>query len=212
MSVQLISWAYAQTVGSPTEKAVLISLANRANHDTGHCNPHLKTVAAETELSYATVKRCAASLVEKNFIERKRIRRQDGSLTGYIYIFPRLTLSPPGLAVSPSPGLAVSPHEPEEDLEPEEPLAKAVSRTPPSRKRDPIWDCLTDIFGDATTETKRSLRGKVCRSLRNAGATPDEIVKRSRAWPRHFEGATFTELALEKHWDTLGRPPLRQRR
>lgn len=77
------------------------------------------------------------------------------------------------------------------------------------RARNPIWDALTAVFGEPSTDTARSLRGKVCASLTRAGATPDEIVARARAWPRHFEHATLTETALEKHWDALGRRPLR---
>jgi len=76
-------------------------------------------------------------------------------------------------------------------------------------KTNPIWDSLTEVFGEAQTENARSLRGKVCRSLSSAGATPQDVVKRAKAWPRHFEGATLTETALEKHWTALGRPPLR---
>ena len=84
--------------------------------------------------------------------------------------------------------------------------------TPASRKANPLWDALTEVFGDATTETARSRRGKVCRSLAAAGASPDEIVRRAKSWPRHFDDATLTELALEKHWDTLAHKPLRMAR
>lgn len=80
------------------------------------------------------------------------------------------------------------------------------------RARNPIWDALVEVFGEPSTDTSRSLRGKVCSSLTRAGATPDEILKRAKSWPRHFENATLTELALEKHWDALGRPPLRLER
>jgi DNA-binding MarR family transcriptional regulator len=122
MSVQLISWAYEQRVGSWTEKAVLIALANRANHDTGKCTPSLKRVAEETELSYATVKRAATSLVNKGFITRERQRRTDGSYGSYSYRLesePEIRESQPGVSVSPGPGVSVSPQEPEVDLEPE---------------------------------------------------------------------------------------------
>lgn len=77
------------------------------------------------------------------------------------------------------------------------------------RVRNPIWDALNEVFGEPTTDTARSLRGKVCSSLTRAGATPEEIISRAKSWPRHFEHATLTETALEKHWDALGRRPLR---
>lgn len=79
----------------------------------------------------------------------------------------------------------------------------------PDKPRNPIWDTLAAIFGEPTTRTNTRLRGRICASLTEAGATPDEIVDRARSWPYHFPKATLTETALEKHWDRLGRPPLR---
>lgn len=76
-------------------------------------------------------------------------------------------------------------------------------------KRNPVWDALVDVFGAPTTESNRRLRGKIVRSLNAADATYDQVVERALSWPLHFPGATLTETALEKHWDRLGRPPLR---
>lgn len=81
-----------------------------------------------------------------------------------------------------------------------------------TRERNPIWDALVQVFGEPSTDTARKLRGKVCSSLTRAGATHDEIIRRAKTWPRHFENATLTETALEKHWDALGRQPLRVER
>lgn len=81
--------------------------------------------------------------------------------------------------------------------------------TPTQRKRDPIWDALVDVFGEPKTKTATRLRGKVAASLRTAGATPDEIYERANRWPAHFDTAVMTDAALEKHWHTLGRAPLR---
>ncbi len=75
--------------------------------------------------------------------------------------------------------------------------------------RDEVWDALADLFGEPTTETNRTLRGKLTRSLKNADATGTDIRTRYNAWPFHFENTTITETALEKHWDRLGRPPAR---
>lgn len=85
----------------------------------------------------------------------------------------------------------------------------AVAVTGAPRQRNELWDALTEVFGEATTRSSQTLRGKVVSSLRAAGATPDEVVSRARSWPRHFDTATLTETALEKHWDALGRKPLR---
>jgi hypothetical protein len=69
---------------------------------------------------------------------------------------------------------------------------------------------LSAIFGEPTTRTACQVRGKVVASLRSARASPDEIVRRAKRWPLHFDTATLTDLALEKHWDTLDRKPLRR--
>lgn len=80
---------------------------------------------------------------------------------------------------------------------------------PEPRPRNPVWDALSELFGEPTTDTNKRLRGKVVASLRRAGAEYQEIMTRAMSWPLHFPGATLTETALEKHWDRLARPPLR---
>lgn len=77
------------------------------------------------------------------------------------------------------------------------------------RSRNEVWDALVAIFGEPTTDSNRKLRGKVVASLRRAGADHDEVIRRARTWPLHFPEAELTETALEKHWDRLGRPPLK---
>lgn len=79
---------------------------------------------------------------------------------------------------------------------------------PSKAQRDEVWDALTEVFGKAETETARNLRGKVVRSLVAAGASRESIMERVYAWPSFFEGATLTELALEKHWGQLGTAPV----
>ena len=206
MSVQLIAWAYGQHVGSATEKSVLLALANAANHHTGRCHPKITRLADETELGEKTVRRALTSLEAKGIISRERARQSDGTLGTYTYRFPMLDFhDQPAVTESTSPPVTATALEPEVSLEPEVGLAAE----PRARPRNPLWDALTEVFGEATTETACSRRGKVCRSLTAARASPEEIVRRARAWPRHFDDATLTELALEKHWDVLGRPPLR---
>lgn len=78
-----------------------------------------------------------------------------------------------------------------------------------TRPRNLVWDTLADVFGEPSTKTARSVRGKVVASLTQAGATPAEIHRRVVMWPLHYPDATLTDLALEKHWDALARPPLK---
>lgn len=208
MSVRLIAWAYQQNVGSMAEKAVLVALADAANGHTGRCHPSVERLAKFVEANEKTVRRALQGLEEKGYIQRSRARDGEGRLGNYSYTFALDFASQPPDTESGSPPGTESALEPEVDLEPEGPLAAAAPR---AGVPNPIWDALTEIFGEATTETARSRRGKVCRSLKNARASPEEIIRRARAWPKHFENATLTELALEKHWDVLGRPPLRLR-
>jgi hypothetical protein len=79
----------------------------------------------------------------------------------------------------------------------------------PKPARDEVWDTLAAVFGEPTTQTNRSLRGKLVKSLAAAGATDSEIVARVQRWPLHFPEATLTETALEKHWDRLATIPAR---
>lgn len=74
---------------------------------------------------------------------------------------------------------------------------------------DPIWDTLTEGFGPATTRDAQSRRGKAVKTLVEAGATPDDVLARGKRWRNHFPGATLTQEALVKWWDTLPRKELR---
>lgn len=208
MSVQLIAWAFAQKTGSPTRKAVLLALANRANHDSGLCCPSIDRLAKETDLSRRSVFRALADLEEAGFIQRVRRQRENGSDTSNEYRFhPGASVSPPQVHSDTPPSVTVSPPEPEVRTR------SRTSRAAPQkeRERNLIWDALTDIFGAPTTRTAETLRGRIVQSLTAAGATPDEIQRRARSWPSHFDTATLTATALEKHWDALGRPPMRRR-
>ena len=99
---------------------------------------------------------------------------------------------------------------PDPSLEqPSETLAAAprVSRKHPLW--DDIWKTLDTGFGPVTTRDGQSRRAKAVKALIEAGATPDEILARGKRWRRHFPGATLTQEALVKWWDTRPRKELR---
>ena len=235
MSVQAIGWALEQEVGSPTRKVVLIALANRVNPDTGICFPSVKTVAKECCLGKSTVIRMLHELEQAGFIQRVARHRENGSQTSNEYRFPPLAAGHPPSRSETPPRPAARPPEPELRTQREElPAApprqepgdtadtkarsqsatgkpNGVPRPKPSRAQcDEVWDTLTDIFGPALTRTAEKHRGQLVQSLAGAGATRDEIMRRAKSWPAHFDRATLTAAALEKHWDTLGRKPLRR--
>lgn len=63
-----------------------------------------------------------------------------------------------------------------------------------SRQRDPIWDALTEHFGEARTKDERGRRNAAVKQLRDAQATPEEIAITIDYCKRHFN--TFTEMAI----------------
>ena len=83
MSVQAITWALSVKTGSPAIKAVLVALANYAGPDCV-CWRGQDRIAADTELSRASVLRALKALEEFGLIERERRHRKDGSRTSDI--------------------------------------------------------------------------------------------------------------------------------
>jgi DNA-binding transcriptional MocR family regulator len=206
VSVQLIGWVLDQEGLHHKDKFVLVALANRANSDTGLCCPSLNRIADDTALSRSTVIRSLAALEDMGYIQKVSRHRENGSSTSNEYRFPSVTLTRGGFQGDTPPSVTVTPPEPELRTRKE----PSVAAAPRARPRNPIWDTLTEVFGEPTTRSAQKVRGKVCSSLSAARASPEEIISRAKRWPLHFDGATMTDLALEKHWDTLARQPLRR--
>ena len=76
MSVRATEWAREQRTGSPTAKAVLAYLAERADDD-GECWPSVDLIAAETELGRRTVIRQLSTLESGGWLAVIRSRRGD---------------------------------------------------------------------------------------------------------------------------------------
>lgn len=215
MSAEHIGWAFRQQGLSPTRKLVLLALADRCNKDTLRCDPSIRRLMDDTGLGRMTIFRALESLEEDGFISRVQRKRENGSDTTSEYRFPGITVIRGESHSDTPPGTTVVPPEPELRTR-SEPTSLAAA--PPTdgngshRPKNETWDALSAIFGEPTTRSAQKVRGKVCSSLRAARASPDEIVTRAKRWPLHFDGATMTDLALEKHWDTLARQPLRRSR
>lgn len=84
MSVQAITWAYAQQGLTSAEKFTLVTLSNRADEDWS-CYPSIQLISADTSLSEKTVRRSLDDLETKGLIARVRQRNPDGSLGRYRY-------------------------------------------------------------------------------------------------------------------------------
>lgn len=209
MSAEHVGWAFRQKGLTPTRKLVLVALADRCNKDTLRCDPSVRKLSDDTGLSERTVERALLDLEEARLVVRVPRTRENGSATTNDYRFPDVTVSPPPRHPVTPPGVTVTPPEPELRTRKEPTLAAA----PRERPRDEIWDALTTMFGEATTRTEQTNRGRVVRSLREAGATPADMFARAKRWPQHFDGATLTENAFERWYSTLDpkRKPLRRR-
>lgn len=62
------------------------------------------------------------------------------------------------------------------------------------REPDPIWDALTDAFGDVRTPSERGRRNRAARELREAKATPEEIAIAVAFCRKNF--TSYTEMAV----------------
>jgi DNA-binding transcriptional regulator YhcF (GntR family) len=71
MSFQAMTWAAVQRTGSPSQKLVLLMLANHQNFHTGQCNPSHKRLAEECDMSISTVKRALSDLEKGGFLKIK---------------------------------------------------------------------------------------------------------------------------------------------
>jgi hypothetical protein len=204
VSVHVISWVLRNSEARLGDRLVLIALADHAKEDGTSAWPSVSTLASEAHLSEKQVQRCLAALKRDG-----RITETGKSKSGTrVYtvnmsegqIVPPTNPSQNGDRMSPEPSLK----QPSDNT-----LAAAprVSRNHPMW--DPIWDKLTEGFGPATTKDAQSRRAKAVKALVEAGATPEDVIVRGKRWRRHFPGATLTQEALVKWWDTLPRKELR---
>lgn len=204
-----MSWVFRKSDAKLGDRLVLLILADKAEDDGDNARPSVPTIAKQACLSERQVQRCLRNLEAAGAIKKTGRYRYPGQRNGvnvYQVIMPKGDiLSSNGDSHD---NQRVTPMSPNPSLEPvqEQVLAAAP------RKRNDVWDALTYVFGEPTVPTAIRLRGQVCRDLTNAGATRDQVVARASAWPAHFDQATLTDTALRKHWDTLGRKPLRRAR
>jgi len=75
-----------------------------------------------------------------------------------------------------------------------------------SRRPDPIWDKVADIwFGGEVLKPNQSRCGKVVRDLKAFKATPEEIQARVDRYRAEWPNAESTPEAIVKHWDRFSK-------
>lgn len=192
MSARYVAWAWEQHPGSINAKLMLLKLADQANDD-GVCWPSRRSLAADLGVAVRTVSRMAERLEERGMLTRVVRNRPNGSRTSNYFQLPPLSGETRG-----------SMHGRQGDLvTPDNTRSSSKNSNLSSESQSALWDALTDLFGSADTETSRSKRGKVVRSLVGADADPAEIAKMPVRWQKLFPDATFTETALEKYYGML---------
>jgi hypothetical protein len=88
VSIQAVAWALEQDFSYTTPKGhvrcchaaklVLLSLANHADHVSGHCWPSAETIAREASCVVHSVYRLVAALERNGFIDIKKVKGPDG--------------------------------------------------------------------------------------------------------------------------------------
>lgn len=73
----LQKWAFAQTVGNPVRKSVLMALAVMADSNTGRCEARQKLLAQWTEAGHATIAKHLKGLEDQGLIARRAQFRHD---------------------------------------------------------------------------------------------------------------------------------------
>lgn len=99
---------------------------------------------------------------------------------------------------------------------PEKELEKEQKKNPPNppdreqpkerkpRAPDVIWDALVgELRTQPSTTSERGRWNRAVSELREAGATPEEIKLRSRAYRKRWPDVSFTVSALAANWGSL---------
>ena len=84
MSLRALTWAWEQELTNPSEKLVLLAIADHANDD-GMCWPSMSHVAERCLLSTRQIQRITEQLVHYGLLTRERRKRPDGTLGTYTY-------------------------------------------------------------------------------------------------------------------------------
>ena len=84
MSIEALNWAWNIPDVSPTQKLVLVALANYCD-ERGRCWPSIRTVAAKTCLARRTIIRAIETLGKAGLVSVDRRNRDDGSQSSNIY-------------------------------------------------------------------------------------------------------------------------------
>ena len=175
-------WAWEQKNLTPTEKCVLMGLAD-FHTENGGCYPSLKRIAEKVNVSVDTVSRSIDNLIEKGLVKKEHRRKENNGHTSNFYdllftsILPPIPL--PQIADTPSRNLSNEQQYIEQDTVPSElhdPLIAFSSNyeEPPVSEQAEFWAEAKVIFEGWRIPDKRAnpLIGKL---LKMSGGNYSEV-------------------------------------
>jgi hypothetical protein len=82
---------------------------------------------------------------------------------------------------------------------------KSARADQPERPKDPLWDALVEVFGKAPAGIERGRWNVAAKSLREAGATAEQVAEAAEAYRTHatFRDCVLTPTALAANWTIL---------
>lgn len=209
MSARALNWAWEQVPSNRPAKLVLVALADRADEE-GVCWPSRRWLAQKcAPMSIDAVQRALAQLADDRLIvKEERLRRDDGTLGPW-----RIRLPVGQMAETPSGRKPpVDPVGENDHAEPKDPslTSDEVSAQASGRKRDLVFDALTERFGDAPQGTARGAWNTAVRSLKADGwdGVDPPLSAIEQAYRKLYGDVALTPTALAKHY-TLAKNELR---
>ncbi len=193
----------------PNQRLVLLAYADAAEHDGTEIWPGHERLASMTGYSRSQVERITRDLiavgilirVEKGY--RGRRARFAIPLDHPAFVSQDATQSSPGSVADEADSVAtegneVAPHatRPVLAVPSSDPVLK-IAATP--RNRDPIWDMLVELYG-APSPGRESAYGMIVKYLKEEGATPSEMKRRSVLIAATWGQKTATAMSLYNNW------------
>ena len=212
-----MTWAWEQSL-DPSDKLVLLALANRSNHETGVCFPGQKLLAKECCMSDRSIRRHLKNLEALGLIQRRARMRNEGrgrtsdeyriayfqgdNLSGYSRPTGQTdTTNRTNLHDQPDTGVRTR-----TEREPEEETLAPAAQEKPAKKKDELFEAIAAACGIDIRQLTGSSRGqlnKATKELRDIGAKPGDVEPKAKAYRKLYENAVLTPSALVKHWPSL---------
>ena len=189
-----MNFAYSQTVGSPTRKAVLVTLANMADH-RGQCFPSIQYIVDRTELSRRSVTRALGQLADAGHIEITTRMGKTGQRSS-LYV-----LDCSGVTESPAPHDTVTlPHDTQSPITitNNQLTEKTMSDSDESDAQfEEIWKSRPRRPNESKPAGKKAYLAR-----RREGRSHDELVAGQAKYKKYCE-ATHTKPQHIKHFSTF---------